>query len=88
MRGWRHDYHNHIQALKAHLALEQYADMGAYLSKLDGDLTSVDTILKTGNTMVDAILNSKSPWPAPRRLRSTPRRSCPTLCRSRRLTCA
>jgi sensor histidine kinase regulating citrate/malate metabolism len=59
MRGWRHDYHNHIQAVKAHLALEQYAQIGTYLDKLDADLTSVDTIIKTGNVMVDAILNSK-----------------------------
>ena len=59
MRGWRHDYHNHIQALKAYLALEQYGETNVYLNKLDDDLTSVDTVLKTGNVMVDAILNSK-----------------------------
>ena len=47
MRGWRHDYHNHIQVLKAHL------DM------LNDDLITVDTVIKTGNVMVDAILNSK-----------------------------
>lgn len=59
MRGWRHDYHNHIQTLKAYLALEQLREIGGYLNKLDLDLASVDTILKTGNVMVDAILNSK-----------------------------
>ena len=59
MRGWRHDYHNHIQMLKAHLSLEQYSDIGGYLNKLDADLTNVDTILKTGNVTADAILNSK-----------------------------
>ncbi len=59
MRGWRHDYHNHIQALKAHMALGQYDDINAYLAKLDADLTGVDTVYKTGNTMMDAILNSK-----------------------------
>lgn len=59
MRGWRHDYHNHIQAVKAHLQLEQYAEIGTYLDKLDTDLTNVDTVVKTGNVMVDAILNSK-----------------------------
>ena len=59
MRGWRHDYHNHIQALKAHLQSTRYAEIGAYLSKLDADLTNVDTVIKTGNVMVDAILNSK-----------------------------
>ncbi|MCL2360741.1 MAG: GHKL domain-containing protein [Defluviitaleaceae bacterium] len=59
MRGWRHDYHNHIQAMKAFLALGQEAEHLEYLSNLDADLTSVDNLLKTGNVMVDAILNSK-----------------------------
>lgn len=59
MRGWRHDYHNHIQTLKAHLTMEQYCEIGQYLDKLDTDLTTVDTVIKTGNIMVDAILNSK-----------------------------
>lgn len=59
MRGWRHDYHNHIQVLKAHMELEQYQQAQEYLQMLDRDLSSVDTVLKTGNIMVDAILNSK-----------------------------
>ncbi len=59
MRGWRHDYHNHIQTMKAYISLNQIAEMKNYLDKLDTDLTSVDTVLKTGNIMVDAILNSK-----------------------------
>lgn len=59
MRGWRHDYHNHIQTVKAHLQLEQYSEIGIYLDKLDTDLTGVDTVVKSGNVMVDAILNSK-----------------------------
>lgn len=59
MRGWRHDYHNHIQAMKAYLAQGQINEINDYLGKLDADLTNVDTILKTGNVMIDAILNSK-----------------------------
>ncbi|MGZ9585675.1 sensor histidine kinase [Paenibacillus marinisediminis] len=59
MRGWRHDYHNHIQTMKAHLALGQTTELQEYLSKLDTDLSSVDTVLQTGNVLVDAILNSK-----------------------------
>lgn len=59
MRGWRHDYHNHIQVMKAYLAQSHIEEMNQYLSKLDTDLKSVDTILKTGNVMIDAILNSK-----------------------------
>lgn len=59
MRGWRHDYHNHIQTMKAYLALEQLGEMQRYLGMLDADLEDVDTVLKTGNVMADAILNSK-----------------------------
>ena len=57
MRGWRHDYHNHIQTL---LALAGDAEKTKeYLLMLNDDLTQVDTVLKTGNVTVDAILNSK-----------------------------
>jgi len=59
MRGWRHDYHNHIQTMKAYLALGQTAELDDYLNLLDTDLSAVDTVLRTGNVMVDAILNSK-----------------------------
>lgn len=58
-RGWRHDYHNHIQTMKAHLAMGRLKELEAYLNELDQDLTTVDTVIKTGNVMVDAILNSK-----------------------------
>lgn len=59
MRGWRHDYHNHIQVLKAHVELGRYEEAKQYLDMLNDDLTTVDTVMKTGNVMVDAILNSK-----------------------------
>lgn len=59
MRGWKHDYHNHIQVMKAYLELEKYKEMDIYLDDLARDLTTIDTVLKTGNIMVDAILNSK-----------------------------
>lgn len=59
MRGWRHDYHNHIQALQASMALGKYDEVDAYLHQLNDDLTGVDTVIKTGRVMVDAILNGK-----------------------------
>ncbi|MBR2948516.1 MAG: GHKL domain-containing protein [Lachnospiraceae bacterium] len=59
MRGWRHDYHNHIQALQASMALGKYDEVNEYLHQLNDDLTSVDTTIKTGRVMVDAILNGK-----------------------------
>ncbi len=59
MRGWRHDYHNHIQALQASMALGKYDEVNDYLRSLNDDLTNVDTVIKTGRVMVDAILNGK-----------------------------
>jgi sensor histidine kinase regulating citrate/malate metabolism len=41
------------------LALGLSDDLDAYLNRLDADLVRIDTIIKTGNVMVDAILNSK-----------------------------
>lgn len=58
-RGWRHDYHNHIQTMKAYLSMGKLAELDDYLNELDRDLTEVDTVIKTGNIKVDAILNSK-----------------------------
>ena len=59
MRGWRHDYRNHIQTMKALAANGDMDGLRAYLDELDTDLNTVDTVVKTGNAMADAILNSK-----------------------------
>lgn len=59
IRGWRHDYRNHIQTMKAYAASEDWEAVKRYLDLLDDDLTTVDTVIKTGNPMTDAILNSK-----------------------------
>lgn len=59
MRGWRHDYRNHIQAMKVMAANGNMDGIKAYLDELDTDLNTMDTVVKTGNAMADAILNSK-----------------------------
>lgn len=59
IRGWRHDYRNHIQMMKVLAANGDMDAMKAYLDELDTDLNTVDTVVKTGNPMADAILNSK-----------------------------
>ena len=59
MRGWRHDYHNHMQTLKAYLSMNQLEEMSAYLDHLEEDLDSIDIAIRTGNTSVNAILSSK-----------------------------
>jgi len=57
MRGWRHDYHNHIQTMLA--LCDDPEKIRSYLLRLNEDLVSIDTVIKTGNVMIDAILNSK-----------------------------
>ena len=31
MRGWRHDYHNHLQSMKAYVEMGQYDKLQEYL---------------------------------------------------------
>ncbi len=59
MRGWRHDYRNHIQTMKVHALHGDLDAIKKYLDQLDTDLQRVDTMIKTGNAMTDAILSSK-----------------------------
>lgn len=59
IRGWRHDYRNHINNMKIQLTECNYDKLSDYLNELADDLDNVDTVIKTGNVMADAILNSK-----------------------------
>ena len=59
MRGWRHDYRNHIQTMKVLASGGDLEGIRSYLDRLDTDLNTVDLAVKTGNAMADAILNSK-----------------------------
>ena len=59
MRGWRHDFKNHLQVLKG-LSLEEDIDaIKEYLDQLEISLLDIEPRVKTGNKMTDAILNSK-----------------------------
>ncbi len=59
MRGWRHDYRNHIAVMQSDLKTGKLDALEKYLGELNIDLNTVDTVVKTGNVTVDAILNSK-----------------------------
>ncbi len=59
MRGWRHDYHNHLQTLKARLDMGQTQGAREYLDTLEHDLDGIHALAETGNVSVDAILNAK-----------------------------
>lgn len=45
MRGWRHDYHNHMQSVKAYLAMDSLDEARAYLDRLEQDLDDIDLLL-------------------------------------------
>ena len=59
MRGWRHDFRNHIQLLAAYAQKGDLEAVKSYLAELEQDLARVEPTVKTGNAMADAILNSK-----------------------------
>lgn len=59
MRGWRHDYHNHMQSIKACLSMNQVEEAISYLDHLEADLDSINFSVRTGNVGLDAILSSK-----------------------------
>ncbi|MDO5016030.1 MAG: GHKL domain-containing protein [Eubacteriales bacterium] len=59
MRGWRHDYHSHIQTEKAYLESGQIEALRNYLNLLEQDLISIDLLVNSANPLVDAIFNSK-----------------------------
>lgn len=59
MRGYKHDFHHHLQALKGQLEAGETGRALAYIEQLDHQLMHVDTLLKTGNVSLDAILSAK-----------------------------
>lgn len=59
MRGWRHDYHNHMQSVKAYLANDSLAEARLYIDRLETELDDIRLLFDTGNVNVDALLNAK-----------------------------
>ena len=59
VRGWRHDWRNHIQMMKSYTAAGDLEGIRRYLDALEGDLKTIEPAVRTGNPMTDAILNSK-----------------------------
>lgn len=59
MRGYKHDFHNHLQTLRGQLEAGEVGRALAYIDRLDNQLMHVDTLLKTGNVSLDAILSAK-----------------------------
>ena len=60
MRAYKHDFHHHLQTLKGQLEAGETDRALAYIEELDDSLMNVDTLLKTGNVSLDAILSAKT----------------------------
>ncbi len=59
MRGYKHDFHHHLQVLSGYLEAGELDRARQYIRELDEKLQNVDTLLKTGNVSLDAILSAK-----------------------------
>ena len=59
MRGYKHDFHNHLQTLKGYIEAGESERALKYIGELDYGVMNTDTLLKTGNVSVDVILSAK-----------------------------
>lgn len=59
MSGIRHDYRNHLQVMNAYLLQKEYEVLEKYLEELTYEMNQVDAIIRTGNTLIDALVNTK-----------------------------
>lgn len=59
MRGYKHDFHHHLQTLKIQMEAGETDRALDYVRQLDQELQNVDVLMKTGNITVDAILSPK-----------------------------
>lgn len=59
IRKWRHNYRNHLQIMRSYADANDLESIKKYLNELDEDLHSIAPVVRTGNKMTDAIVNSK-----------------------------
>ena len=59
LRAQRHDFLNHLQVVYSLLEMKEYADATDYLEKVYGEIRSVQTVLRTRSTAVNALLKVK-----------------------------
>ena len=56
IRGFRHDFNNHVKCLKSLMNSERYTEAQSYLDKLTGSMPNYSFLYRTGNYIADAIL--------------------------------
>lgn len=59
LRAQRHDFLNHLQVVYSLLEMREYADATEYLERVYGEIRSVQTVLRTRSTAVNALLKVK-----------------------------
>lgn len=59
LKGIRHDYRNHLQVMVAYTSEKQYEQLENYVQQLLNEINRVDTLIQTGNTLIDALVNTK-----------------------------
>lgn len=59
IRGWRHDYHDHLQSLQVYLHDGDIPAAQHYIGELTASLGDIEQIVRSGNPMLDAVLNAK-----------------------------
>ena len=59
MRGYKHDFHNHLQTLRGYIEAGESERALKYIEELDYGVMNTDTLLKTGNVSADVILSAK-----------------------------
>src|SRR5699024_12762515 len=57
--GVRYDKRKHLQVIHTIMNDHHADELDAYIKQLTNELNQVDTIIQTGNTMIDAIVNTK-----------------------------
>ena len=59
MRSYKHDFHSHLELLRSYLEAGDTNRALSYVRQLDDMLRGIDTIYRTGNVSLDAILSAK-----------------------------
>ena len=59
MKGWRHDFHNHIEISRVLLKENNYDELERYMDTLSDDFAPMYTLTDTGIIVLDAIISSK-----------------------------
>lgn len=60
MRRLRHDMKNHVLCMNELYRQEEYKELGEYLKQLSDTITDIQSAIRTGNGIVDAIINEKA----------------------------